>query len=105
MKYCIQIVNVIHKIFEFFSRAANICVNDLPFRHITDETLVNDVLLPKNNATFNNNVALDFIMDNDHIDYSVLGNIDPDTNFLSNDNSLCCGYYIFRLIQYFHCLT
>ena len=36
---------------------------------------------------------LNLIHDFDHIDHSTLGNIDPDTNFLSNINSSICKYY------------
>ena len=32
-------------------------------------------------------VPLNLIHDLDHIDHSTLGNIDPDTNFLSNINT------------------
>ena len=36
---------------------------------------------------------LNLINDLDHIDHSILGNIDPDTNFLSNINTSICNYY------------
>ena len=63
-----------------------------------------DELNPENNAVneININNPLDFIIDPDHIDYSVLGSIDPDTNFLlGNDTSLC---HYFTELEFNQCL-
>ena len=38
-------------------------------------------------------VPLNLIHDLDHIDHSTLGDIDPDTYFLSNINTSICNYY------------
>ena len=38
-------------------------------------------------------VPLNVINDLDHIDHNILGNIDPDTNFLSNIKTSICNYY------------
>ena len=50
-----------------------------------------DELNPEINAVneININNPPDFIIDSDHIDYSVLGSIDPDTNFLLGNDSHC----------------
>ena len=66
-------------------------VYNLPYNNLSDDCLI-DELTPENNAVneININNPLDSIIDPDHIDYSVLGSIDPDTNFLlGNDTSLC----------------
>ena len=49
----------------------------------------------ENNAVneININNPPDFIIDPDHIDYSVLGSIDPDTNFLLGNDTSWCHYY------------
>ena len=58
-------------------------VHDFPFSNLADDCLI-DELNPEINAVneININNPPDFIIDPDHIDYSVLGSIDPDTNFL-----------------------
>ena len=66
-------------------------VHDFPFSNLADDCLI-DELNPENNAVneININNPHDCIIDPDNIDYSVLGSIDPDTNFLlGNDTSLC----------------
>ena len=37
--------------------------------------------------------ALDIVLDTDRLDYSVLGNVDPDLNILLDNNSINCGYF------------
>ena len=53
--------------------------NELPYSNITDDSL-SDELLTENNLHEGQILALDIVLDTDHIDYSVLGNIDPDLN-------------------------
>ena len=63
-----------------------------------------DELNPEINAVneINKNNPPDFIIDHDHIDYSVQGSIDPDTNFLlGNDTSLCHYFTEFEFNQCF----
>ena len=69
-------------------------VHDFPFRHLSDDCLI-DELNPEINAVneININNPPDFIIDSDHIDYSVLGSIDPDTNFLLGNDSSLCHYF------------
>ena len=65
-------------------------IHDFPFSNLPDDCLI-DELNPENNAVneININNPLDFLIDPDHIDYSVLGSIDPDTNvLLGNDTSV-----------------
>ena len=54
--------------------------HDFPFSNLADDCLI-DELNPEINAVneININNPPDFIIDPDHIDYSVLGSIDPDT--------------------------
>ena len=54
-----------------------------------------DELNPEINAVneININNPPDFIIDSDHIDYSVLGSLDPDTNFLLGNDSSLCHYF------------
>ena len=42
-------------------------------------------------------IQINLIHDLDHIDHSTLGDIDPDTNFLSNINTSICNYYSVRI--------
>ena len=68
---------------------------------MADDCLI-DELTPENNAVneININNTLNSIIDPDHIDYSVLGSIDPDTNFLmGNDTSLCHYFTEFQFNQ------
>ena len=53
------------------------------YSNLVDDGLL-DELTPENNAVnvININNPLDSIIDPEHLDYSVLGSIDPDTNFL-----------------------
>ena len=69
-------------------------LNDFPFNDITDKSLRTE--LPIHNSIHsgkNLSVPLNLFYDLDHIDHSILGNIDPDTNFLSNINTSICNYY------------
>ena len=73
--------------------------NELPYSNITDDSL-SDELLPENNLHEGQNLALDIVLDTDHIvldtdhiDYSALGNIDPDLNILFDNNSMNCKYF------------
>ena len=78
-------------------------VHDFPFSNLSDDCLI-DELNPEINAVngININNPPDFIIDPDHIDYSVLGSIDPDTNFLlGNDSSLCHYFTEFEFNQCF----
>ena len=69
-------------------------VHDFPFSNLSDDCLI-DELNPEINAVneININNPPDFIIDSDHIDYSVLGSIDPDTNFLLGNDSSLCHYF------------
>ena len=66
--------------------------NELPYSNITDDSL-SDELLPENNLHEGQNLALDIVLDTDHIDYSALGNIDPDLNILFDNNTMNCKYF------------
>ena len=50
-------------------------VHDFPFSNLADDFLIDELKPEKNEIIINN--PLDFIIDPDHIDYSVLGSIDP----------------------------
>ena len=76
-------------------------VHDFPFSNLEDDCLI-DEWNPEINAVneININNPPDFIIDPDHIDYSVLGSIDPDTNILlGNDTSLCHYFTEFEFNQ------
>ena len=45
--------------------------NELPYSNITDDSL-SDELLPENNLHDGQTLALDIVLDTDHIDYIVL---------------------------------
>ena len=66
--------------------------NELPYSNITDDSL-SDELLPENNLHDGQTLALDIVLDTDHIDYSALGNIDPDLNILLHNNTMSCKYF------------
>ena len=66
--------------------------NELPYSNITDDSL-SDELFPENNLHDGQTLALDIVLDTDHIDYSVLGNIDPALNILLDDNTMNCKYF------------
>ena len=66
--------------------------NELPYTNITDDSLSGE-LLPENNLHEGQNLALDIVLDTDHIDYSALGNIDPDLNILFDNNTMNCKYF------------
>ena len=63
---------------------------DLPFQNI-----VNDCFLTELTGVHSsrNDSTLDLINDHGHIDNSALGNIDPDTNILTDINLSLCDYY------------
>ena len=68
--------------------AIHIPLNYLPFYDMTNESL------PTDTDTENNlSLPLNIIHDFDHIDHSTVGNIDPDTHFLSNIKTSICNYY------------
>ena len=50
-------------------------------------------LPPENHAQGRQTIALDIVLDTDRLDYSVLGNIDPDLNILLDNNSINCRYF------------
>ena len=78
-------------------------VHDFPFSKMADDCLI-DELNAENNAVkeININNPLVFIIDPDHIDYSVLGSIYPDTKLLlGNDTSLCHYFTEFEFNQCF----
>ena len=58
----------------------------------TDDSLSGE-LLPENNLHDGQTLALDIVLDTDHIDYSALGNIDPDLNILFDNNTIHCKYF------------
>ena len=62
--------------------------NELPYSNITDDSL-SDELLPENNL----HEGQTLVLDTDHIDYSALGNIDPDLNILLDNNTMICKYF------------
>ena len=66
--------------------------NELPYSNITDDSLSGE-LLPENNLHDGQTLALDIVLDTDHIDYSALGNIDPDLNILFDNNTINCKYF------------
>ena len=63
---------------------------DLPFQNIANDCFLTE-LTGVNSSR--NDSTLDLINDHGHIDYSALGNIDPDTNFLTDINLSLCDYY------------
>ena len=68
--------------------------HDLPYSNLTDECFTNE--LTQENTTdseININNALESINNPEHVDYSTLGNIDPDINFFTEMNSMICNYY------------
>ena len=65
----------------FFNDMTNQSLSTKLSKHITSDT-ENNLSLP-----------LNLIHDFDHIDHITLGNIDPDTNFISYINTSICNYY------------
>ena len=57
--------------------------NALPHSNITDDSL-SDELLPPNNL----HDGQTLVLDTDHLDYSALGNINPDLNILLDNNTM-----------------
>ena len=69
-------------------------LNDFPFYDMTNESLPTELSTHISSDTEKKwSPPLNLIHDFDHIDHSTLGNIDPDTNFLSNINTSICKYY------------
>ena len=69
-------------------------LNDFPFYDMTNEFLPAELSTHISSDTEKKwSPPLNLIHDFDYIDYSTLGNIDPDTNFLSNINTSLCKYY------------
>ena len=63
-------------------------LNDFPFNDMTDESLRTEFTVRNAiDSGIDLSVPLNLIYDLDHIDHSTLGDIDPDTNFLSNINT------------------
>ena len=60
--------------------------NVLPYSNITND-LLSDKLLPENNLHDGQTLDLDIVVDTNHLDYSALGNIDPDLNNLLDNNT------------------
>ena len=83
--------------------------NELPYINITDDSL-SDELLPDNNLHDGQILALDIVLDTDHLDYSALGNIDRDVTILLDNNTMNYKYFTeMKFNNYFtpdnfHCL-
>ena len=78
----------------FMVPAILIPLNDFPFYDMTNESLPTELSTHISSDTENKlSLPLNLIHYFDHIDHSALGNIDPDTNFLSNINTSICKYY------------
>ena len=60
--------------------------------NMTDDSL-SEKLSPENDAQGGQTTALDIVLDTDHLDYSDLGNVDPDLNILLDNNSINCRYF------------
>ena len=74
--------------------AQHLPLNDFPFKDMSDESLRTELTIHHSIDSGNNlGVPLNIIHDLIHIDHSTLGNIDPNTNFLSNINTSICNYY------------
>ena len=58
-------------------------IHKLPYSNITNDSLT-DELLRENNLHDGQTLALDIVLDIDHLDYSTLGNIDSDINIRDN---------------------
>ena len=70
-------------------------LNDFRFNDITDESLRTELTIHNSiDSGKKLSVPLNLINDLDHIDHSTLGNINPDTNLLSNINTSICNYYL-----------
>ena len=72
--------------------------NDNRFYYLMDHSLTDPLntnfeLLPENNLHKGQTLALDIVLDTDHIDCSALGNIDPDLNILLDNNTMNCKYF------------
>ena len=60
--------------------------------NMTDDSLSQE-LSPENHAQGGQTTALDIVLDTDHLDYSVLGNVDPGLNIVLDNNSIHCRYF------------
>ena len=63
--------------------------NEFPYSNMSDDSL-SEELSPENHAQGRQTTALDIVLDTDHQDYSVLGNVDP---ILLDNNSINCRYF------------
>ena len=59
--------------------------NEFPYSNLTDDSL-SEELSPENLAQGGQTTTLHFVLDTDHLYYSVLGNVDPDLNNLLYNN-------------------
>ena len=66
--------------------------NEFPNSNMTDDSL-SEELSPGNHAQGRQTTTLDIFFDPDHLDYSVLGNVDRDLNILLDNNSINCRYF------------
>ena len=66
--------------------------NEFPYSNMTDDSL-SEELSPEDHAQGGQTTVLDSVLDTDHLDYSVLGNVDPDLNILLDNNSIHCRYF------------
>ena len=66
--------------------------NEFPYSNMTDYSL-SEELSPENHAQGGQTTALDIVLDTDHLDNSVLGNVDPDLNILLDNNSINSRYF------------
>ena len=66
--------------------------NEFPYSNMTDYSL-SEESSPENHAQGGQTTALDIVLDTDHLDYSVLGNVEPDLNILLDNNSINCRYF------------
>ena len=65
--------------------------NEFPYSNMTNDPL-SEELSPENHAQSGQTTALDIVLDTD-LDYSVLGNVDPDLNILLDNNSINYRYF------------
>ena len=66
--------------------------NAFSYSNITDDSL-SEELSPENHAQGGQTTALNIVLDMDHLDYSVLGNVDHGLHILLDNNSINCWYF------------
>ena len=66
--------------------------NEFPYSNMTDDSL-SEELSPENHAQGGQTTAPDTVLDTDHLDYCVIGNVDPDFSILLDNNSINCRYF------------